>query len=43
MSYGPTGEVILTDSGNYTIRVHLMGNDEDTGKTVDYTLEVSIH
>lgn len=43
MSYGPTGEVPLTDSGNYTIRVYLMGNDEDTGKTVDYTLEVSIY
>lgn len=43
MSDGPTGEATLPDTGNYTIRVYLMGNDEDAGKTVDYTLEVAIH
>ena len=32
----------LPESGDYTIRVYLMGNDRDTGKTVGYSLDVSI-
>ncbi|SFC08552.1 hypothetical protein [Tropicimonas isoalkanivorans] len=43
-SMSPDGydEVDLPESGDYTIRVYLMGNDRDTGKTVGYTLSVTI-
>ena len=34
--------VDLPESGDYTIRVYLMGNDRDTGKTVGYNVDVSI-
>lgn len=34
--------VQLPQSGDYTIRVYLMGNDQDTGKTVSYNVDVSI-
>jgi hypothetical protein len=34
--------VDLPESGDYTIRVYLMGNDRDTGKTVGYNLDLSI-
>jgi hypothetical protein len=34
--------VILPTNGVYTIRVYLMGNDRDSGKTVDYNLDLSI-
>ena len=34
--------VELPESGDYTIRVYLMGNDRDTGKTVGYNIDVSI-
>lgn len=34
--------VELPESGEYTIRVYLMGNDRDTGKTVGYNVDVSI-
>lgn len=36
------GEVRLPETGDYTIRVYLMGNDRDTGKTVGYTVSVTI-
>ena len=34
--------VALPLDGVYTIRVYLMGNDADTGKTVDFNLDLSI-
>lgn len=34
--------VKLPSSGDYTIRVYLMGNDADAGKTVPFTLSMSI-
>ncbi|WP_226621267.1 hypothetical protein [Alloyangia pacifica] len=34
--------VPLPEDGTYTIRVYLMGNDRDAGKTVGYNLDVSI-
>lgn len=36
------GDVRLPEDGDYRIRVYLMGNDQDTGKTVGYTLSVTI-
>ena len=39
---GNTTTVALPDSGDYTIRVYLMGNDRDTGKTVGYNVDLSI-
>jgi hypothetical protein len=36
------GEVRLEQDGDYTIRVYLMGNDQDAGKTVGYTVSVTI-
>ncbi|EEX16508.1 Bacterial SH3 domain family protein [Citreicella sp. SE45] len=35
-------EVLLPDSGDWAIRVYLMGNDRDTGKTVGYSIDVMI-
>ena len=37
-----SASIRLTQTGNYVIRVYLMGNDRDAGKTVGYTLDVSI-
>lgn len=37
-----TASVTLPTSGDYRIRLYLMGNDRDTGKTVSYSLGVSI-
>jgi hypothetical protein len=34
--------VQLPTTGTYTIRVYLMGNDRDAGKTVGYNVDVSI-
>ena len=34
--------VTLPASGDYTIRVYLMGADEDEGRTVPFTLSMSI-
>ena len=34
--------VTLPTSGTYTIRVYLMGNDKDAGKTVGFNLDLSI-
>jgi len=36
------GSVTLPEDGDYRIRVYLMGNDRDAGKTVSYTLSVTI-
>ena len=36
------GEVSLPRDGEYTIRVYLMGNDRDAGKTVGYNLTVKV-
>lgn len=36
------GEVRLLENGDYTIRVFLLGDDRDTGKTVSYTVSVNI-
>ncbi len=37
-----TAIVTLPASGVYTIRVYLMGNDKDAGKTVGYNIDLSI-
>jgi type II secretory pathway pseudopilin PulG len=37
-----TTTVKLPESGEYKIRVYLMGNDNDAGKTVGYNVDVSI-
>lgn len=34
--------ISLPKNGTYTLRVYLMGNDYDAGKTVTYNLDVSI-
>lgn len=39
---GNATTVDLPESGDYTIRVYLMGNDRDSGKTVGYNLDLSI-
>jgi hypothetical protein len=38
-----TAKIQLLEDGTYTIRVYLMGNDRDTGKTVGYNVDISIH
>ena len=35
-------EVTLPESGDWAIRVYLMGNDRDAGRTVGYSIEVSM-
>ncbi|MCR9137331.1 MAG: hypothetical protein NXI27_15145 [Alphaproteobacteria bacterium] len=39
---GNSTTVDLPDTGDYTIRVYLMGNDRDSGKTVGYNVDLSI-
>ena len=39
---GENASVRLPSDGDYTIRVYLMGNDKDSGRTVPYTLSVTI-
>ncbi len=39
---GNTARITLPADGDYTIRVYLMGNDRDSGKTVGYNLDLSI-
>jgi hypothetical protein len=39
---GRSGTVTLRECGGYTIRVYLMGDDEATGKHVDYRLDAAI-
>jgi hypothetical protein len=34
--------ITLPKDGDYTIRVYLMGNDKDSGQTVDYQLSMTI-
>jgi hypothetical protein len=38
-----SGRVKLPEDGEYRARVYLMGNDKDAGKTVGYSVRVSIH
>jgi hypothetical protein len=38
-----SGRVKLPEDGDYRVRVYLMGNDKDAGKTVGYSVRVSIH
>lgn len=42
MEPDPFASVELPTSGDYRIRVYLMGNDRDAGMTVAYDLDVSI-
>ena len=37
-----TARIQLPEDGTYTIRVYLMGNDKDAGKTVGYNVDISI-
>ncbi|WP_026072240.1 hypothetical protein [Nodosilinea nodulosa] len=39
---GNDGTVTLPRSGDYTVRVYLMGNDRDSNRTVPYELSVAI-
>jgi hypothetical protein len=39
---GRDGSVELPESGDYTIRVYLMGNDRDSGQTVPYMVSMTI-
>lgn len=39
---GNSARVTLPGDGVWTIRVYLMGNDADTGKTVGYSIDVGI-
>ncbi len=39
---GRRAEVTLPESGDWAIRVYLMGNDADTGRTVGYSIDVYI-
>ncbi|WP_299951740.1 hypothetical protein [uncultured Ruegeria sp.] len=39
---GNTARIELPSDGDYIIRIYLMGNDRDTGKTVGYNLDLSI-
>jgi hypothetical protein len=39
---GNTTTTTLPEKGEYRIRVYLMGNDRDAGKTVGYNVDVSI-
>ncbi len=37
-----SGQVKLPENGEYRVRVYLMGNDRDTGKSVPFQLSMSI-
>ena len=39
---GNSTTIDLPEKGTYTIRVYLMGNDRDAGKTVGYNVDLSI-
>lgn len=39
---GREASLVLPESGDYTLRVYLMGNDRDSGKTVGFVLPVAI-
>lgn len=40
---GNDGNVTLPATGDYVVRVYLMGNDADTNRRVSYTLSVGIN
>ena len=42
MNDGNSTKIKLPEDGTYTIRVYLMGNDKDAGKTVGYNVDISI-
>jgi hypothetical protein len=42
MNDGNSAKIELPKDGTYTIRVYLMGNDKDAGKTVGYNVDISI-
>lgn len=42
MQADPRAEITLPQTGTYTLRTYLMGNDRDTDRTVGYALEVGI-
>jgi hypothetical protein len=42
MNDGNSTKIELPKDGTYTIRVYLMGNDKDAGKTVGYNVDISI-
>ena len=42
MEFNRSALVPLPSTGEYTIRVYLMGNDKDAGKYVKYNLDLSI-
>lgn len=42
MSDDGRANVRLPQNGDYKIRVYLMGNDRDTGKTVGYSIDIAI-
>jgi hypothetical protein len=42
MNDGNSTKIELPEDGTYTIRVYLMGNDKDAGKTVGYNVDISI-
>ena len=43
MQAEPVAEITLPESGTYTLRTYLMGNDRDTDRTVGYLLRVAIN
>ena len=43
MQADPVAEITLPESGTYTLRTYLMGNDRDTDRTVGYLLRVAIN
>ncbi|WP_269931966.1 hypothetical protein [Aminobacter sp. HY435] len=43
MSTDGRANLVLPRDGDYRIRVYLMGNDQDTGKRVEFSLRVSVN
>ncbi len=39
---GNEAQITLPEDGTYAIRVYLMGNDKDAGKSVAYSIQVSL-
>ncbi|MEW9807850.1 hypothetical protein [Mesorhizobium marinum] len=42
MAVDLTAKVKLPEAGDYKLRVYLMGNDRDAGRSVAYTVDISI-
>lgn len=42
MNDGNSAKIKLPQDGTYIIRVYLMGNDKDAGKTVGYNVDISV-